>query len=603
MGRGRRLSLGHTRLAIIDLSPGGAQPMTSRCGRYTISFNGEIFNYRELRDELRGLGHEFRSESDTEVLLAAWARWGVPCLRRLVGMFAFAVADSVEGTLTLARDAFGIKPLFYACDAEGVGFASEMPAMLALVGGVRSLNIGRAFRYIEFREEDVGFETFVDGISHLPPAHVARIDLRAPKPRVNCEQWWRPSIREDCNLSFEQAADKFRHLFLDTVRLHLRADVPLGVALSGGIDSSAIACAMRLIEPDADIHAFTYADERSHENEEDKADIVASSIGAVMHKVRIEAADLDRDYDDLVWIQGEPFLGTTMYAQYCVMRAARQAGIVVVLEGQGADELLGGYVGYPGALLRSMVERLECTQAIAHARSARSWPACGGYRPWRSLGAAMAPQWLRRRIATAKASRRRQRCGLAGFEGVRAVDLCRRIPTTTAEGKGRRLMEELRTQLMWDGLPQLLRYGDRAAMRFSVENRVPFCTIPLAEFALSLPEHYLVSETGETKRILRAAMRGIVPDRILDERNKVNFRTPTGSWIMKGILGRFRQGRYEGRAHNGPGLDALVSQATENAAGSAESQLRAWRLLNLVAWQAVVLDRRGEPPRPPMAVK
>jgi asparagine synthase (glutamine-hydrolysing) len=328
------LSLGHTRLSIIDLSPGGHQPMQSANDRYRIVFNGEIYNYRELRQELKGLGHRFQTDSDTEVLLAAWAQWGESGLRRLTGMFAFAVFDRHKQTLTLVRDAFGIKPLFFRLERNALHFASEMPALLALLPAQPELNYQRAYDYLVWGQYDNSRETFYQGIEHLEPGHVLRVDLQqlaagqmVERPR----RWWWPSISERTDLSFEDAAAQLREMFLNSVRLHLRSDVPVGAALSGGVDSSAVVCAMRHLEPDMPIHTFSYVARGSAVDEEAWVDIVNTHVGAIAHKVVVEPDDLAGDLNDMIRAQGEPFGGTSIYAQYRVFKAAREAGIVVTM--------------------------------------------------------------------------------------------------------------------------------------------------------------------------------------------------------------------------------------------------------------------------------
>ncbi len=230
---------GHARLSIIDLSSGGLQPMHYAGGRYVIVFNGEIYNYKELREELEMSGCRFSTDSDTEVLIAAWSFWGRQCLPRLIGMFAFAVLDRQNATLTCVRDAFGIKPFFYAQEAGDFLFASEAPSLLALKHGKTQPNWQRAYDYLVFGVYDNQQETFFDGVLQLSPGHLLVVDLGARKIGMP-ERWWTPRIAERSDLSFDDAAEQVRELFLQSVRLHLRSDVPLGAALSGGVDSSAV---------------------------------------------------------------------------------------------------------------------------------------------------------------------------------------------------------------------------------------------------------------------------------------------------------------------------------------------------------------------------
>lgn len=580
---GVHVLLGHTRLAIIDVTPGGAQPMSSADGRFTMVFNGEIYNYVEIRRRLEHHGVRFRSVSDTEVLLEAWARWGQTCLRELVGMFAFAVLDRTQRTLTLMRDAFGVKPLYYVERGSETCFASEIPALLEAAGISRRLNDAVAVDYLIGHQLDMGPDTFVDGVKALLPAHMMTIDLASGTSKT--ERWWTPSIAQDRPRTHRQAVEELRTLFLDSIRMHMRSDVPVGIALSGGIDSSAIACCVRHCYPDADLRTFSYIADGGAISEEPWIDAVNAAIGAEAHKIRIGPEDLEHDLDALIRAQGEPFGGTMPYAQHRVFRAARDAGVKVVLEGQGGDEMLGGYAGYPGFVVRSHLERVDPAGAV---RFARSWTRANrdrGPMRYRDLVSELPFPGRSTRARRRRLERVKQRPWMR--PGVAAAS------RTIAYGRpfvgsafGRRLMEQLVRSMTRDSLPHLLRYGDRNAMAFSVENRVPFVTTQLAEFMLSLPESFLIDESGRTKSIFRDAMRGIVPDVILDRTDKIAFSTPMKTWMRRPIRQR---------------LQALVDMrertvvcpraACDFVAGELDDPVRtdidwtAWRVFNLLSWQ------------------
>ncbi len=526
------LALGHARLSIIDLSPGGHQPMHSADGRYTIVYNGEIYNYRELRRGLQSLGDVFRSDSDTEVLLAAWDRWGVSCLPRLRGMFAFVVFDRRRLTLTCVRDAFGIKPLFYCADRDGFRFASELPPLLALGAGRPALHLQRAYDYLVWGRYDDRAQTLYAGIRHLQPGHWLRFHL--DRGRIDeTARWWRPAIHERRDLSFAQAAEQLREMFLHNVKLHLRSDVPLGAALSGGLDSSAVVCAMRHLEPRMPIHTFSFIARGTPVDEEDWMDRVNRHVGAVAHKVVVAPHELAEDLDDMIRTQGEPFASTSIYAQYRVFRLAREKGIIVTLDGQGADELLAGYIGFPGARIRSLLEHRRPGAAIAFARRWRRWPG----RSWGQLllnaGALLTPDALATRALTLSGRTPIPSWLDAGPLRAAGVRVEMVLPPRRRDGHGRRLMESLRCALAGRGLSALLRHADRSAMRWSIESRVPFLTVDMAEFLLGLPEDYLISTEGETKHVFRAAMRGLVPRAILDRRDKIGFQTPEHAWLRR----------------------------------------------------------------------
>jgi asparagine synthase (glutamine-hydrolysing) len=366
------LALGHTRLSIIDLTSSGHQPMNSFDGRYAIVFNGEIYNYRELRAELKSAGHIFYTDSDTEVLLISWIHWGEDCLYHLIGMYAFAIYDRHSGLLNCVRDPFGIKPFFYTKD-HGFIFASEINALIELMPKKPTLNWQRSYDYLVHGDYDSSTETFFSGIYHLQPGHLIQIntftgEVESPK------RWWSPQIKEQLVLKFDDAVSQVREIFLKNIRLHLRSDVALGAALSGGIDSSAIVCAIRHIEPDLPINTFSYIAPGTELNEEYWVDLVNKHVNARPHKIYVSNQELVRDLDEMIRSQGEPFGSTSIYAQYRVYQEASESGVIVTLDGQGADEIFAGYDGYPGQRLRSMLENGQISKAINFLNNWSRWP-------------------------------------------------------------------------------------------------------------------------------------------------------------------------------------------------------------------------------------
>lgn len=525
------LGLAQARLSIIDLSAAGHQPMHSHDKRWSIIFNGEIYNYRELRAELQAVGHRFISESDTEVLLSAWAQWSRACLPRLVGMFAFAVYDRQQQSLTCVRDAFGIKPFFYSSGAEGFRFASEAPALLTLLPGKPQLNWQRAYDYLVHGDYDSGPDTFYSGVHHLLPGHLLTVDMASGQASAP-QRWWTPSIEERPGWKFPDAVEQVREQFIQNIRLHLRSDVPVGAALSGGIDSSAVVCAMRHMEPDLPIHTFSFIAAGSDVNEEHWVDRINAHVGAIPHKVTATGAELARDLDDMIRAQGEPFGSTSIYAQYRVFQLARGAGVTVTLDGQGADEMLAGYIGYPGQRLRSLIETGQRRQA---------WHFMNRWAQWPGRNRTLAAKYLVSELTGGRLHELlRQLNGMENLpRWINPAPLQERGIATSKpqahpefEAKGRRLMNELALSLTQRGLPSLLRHGDRNSMRFSVESRVPFLTHEFADLLLSMPESYLISPQGKTKNVFREAMRGIVPDEVLNRKDKIGFATPEAQWLL-----------------------------------------------------------------------
>lgn len=579
---GGTVHLGHARLSIIDLTEGGRQPMHGSGERYAIVFNGEIYNYKELREELKALGYRFTSDSDTEVLLAAWTAWGRACLPRLVGMFAFAVLDREASTLTCVRDVFGIKPFFYAQDGGDFLFASEPPALVALKSTNAQLNWQRAYDYLVHGDYDSGPESFFEGVLHLPPGCLLVVDL-ALRSVGTVEQWWVPSIEQRDDLSFDEAAERVRENFLQSIRLHMRSDVPLGAALSGGVDSSAVVCAMRHVAPDHPIHTFSYVAAGSEMNEEKWADLVNRHVGAVAHKVVVTPQELARDLDDMIRAQGEPFGSTSIYAQYRVYQLAKENGITVTLDGQGADEMLAGYNGYPGQRLRSLLETGHWIRAAQFLGAWSRWPDRNRVEGLKLTVAEMTDGVLYQ--ALRRLSGRRVTPAWMRDDALTQRSVSRRHPRQRPEldGRGRRVMAELAHSLTKRGVSSLLRHGDRNSMRFSIESRVPFLTLEQAELLLSLPEHYLISQDGETKSVFRAAMRGIVPDEILDRKDKIGFQTPEQLWLtsMAGTVREWLQ------ADIGlPFLDqAEILREFDNIIGGRKAfSWQVWRWINFIRW-------------------
>lgn len=579
------VALGHTRLAIIDLSPGGHQPKLSPCGRYKIVFNGEVYNYIELREELEAKGVEFTTQSDTEVLLNAWIMWGEDCLTRLEGMFAFAVYDNEEQSLTVVRDAFGIKPLYYILDNEKrFAFSSELPALMSLCDETAyELNLQASFDFLVNGFYQHNEETFVKGVHQLLPAHMFKLDLKSMK-MTQPKKWWAPSINEK-KLTFDEAVSKVRTNFLNSVAKHMRSDVPIGVALSGGIDSSAVVCSIRHLYPDIDINTFSYIAGTKKINEESWVDIVNEHTQSKAHKVYESDCNIFKELSDLISKQGEPFSTTSIYAQYKVFELARNNGVKVTLDGQGADELTGGYWGFPGCVLHSKLINFDLKNAYKFLISSSK---LSGRSIWSTMY-----QILQSMCSVKTVSSLKSLYGKSYRPSWLNVSLFDKSNVYFGETEGvlannpsskRILMAKLLNSVTGKGLPGLLRHADRNSMAFSIESRVPFLTINQAEFFYSLPEEYLVSNEGVTKYIFREAMSGIVPDAILDRQDKVGFATSERDLLFK-ARAEIESALSELEippVFNKPELDKLMKEFFDNP-GSVESG-QIWRIFNFIVW-------------------
>lgn len=577
------LILGQTRLSIIDLSSSGHQPLFSHDKRYVIVFNGEIYNYRELRDELCKNGVSFRTETDTEVLLNAWIIWGEGCLNRLTGMFAFAICDIKKKKLFIARDAFGIKPLYLTAPHLGIfSFGSELPALLKLIPDSPRLNTQTAINYLLFGRYDNSNQTFFDGIESLSPGHFLDIDL-VKFNNLKPVRWWWPSIQENTRISYKSAVELLREKFLYNIKLHLRSDVPLGAALSGGIDSSAVVCAMRVVEKDQPIHTFSYVAKGSDLDEEKWVNFINEHIGAIPHKIYVHPKEMLNDLNDMIKSQGEPFGSTSIYAQYRVFKHAKESGITVTLDGQGADELLAGYSGYPHARMKSLIELGEYSELVRFAVKWSKWPGRNISQSMRLLFGQIIPEKIRKTIFLSWKSQIPnwidQEYLIAENLKINALLDDRQY----IDSYGRQLVNTLRNSLSGIGLQNLLRHGDRNSMRWSIESRVPFLTTDMAEFLLSLPENFLISKNGETKRIFREAMRGIVPDRILDRKDKIGFATPEKEWFssfQKESLNQWLEPMYSIPFLKSNNLNKVIEEQMINKSGRWDL----WRIVNFCRW-------------------
>ncbi|HEY9839991.1 MAG: asparagine synthase (glutamine-hydrolyzing) [Candidatus Sericytochromatia bacterium] len=509
------IALGHLRLAILDLSAAGHQPMANARGDLQIVFNGEIYNYLELRSELKDLGFEFVTGTDTEVLLAAYEAWGTECLSRLNGMWAFAIWDARRQALFCSRDRFGIKPFYYWHGPGQFCFGSELKALLAVPDLPRRISDQAVYLYLQHRLTNVGDGSFVTDIRQLPAAHY--LWLEAGEARL-VPYWTLRETAAPAGLAGQTA--RVRELFLDSVRLQLRSDVPVGTCLSGGIDSSAIVCAIQaLLEceatPDFPLQTFSACFHDPALDERPYIRAVLARTQAQGHEVFPDEEDITASLDALIHHQDEPFTGLSMYAQWCVMRQARTAGIKVLLDGQGADEILAGY-HYQGYLWAELWRR-------------RQWPALG-----REMLAAL-PHG-------AYASLYRMRKVLAsGRPDADAFDphwnpefMARFSPAELIQVRARfgSLFKQQLVYALEVTLGQLLRSEDRNSMAFSIEARVPFLDHRLVELLFALPDQSLIHRHW-SKWIFRRAMQGILPPAIQWRRSKIGFEVPQETWLKR----------------------------------------------------------------------
>jgi asparagine synthase (glutamine-hydrolysing) len=568
------VALGFRRLAIIDLSDAGRQPFASDDGTLRLLHNGEVYNYRELRRELEARGQAFRSATDTEVILRAYEEWGERCVERFNGMWALALWDGRRRRLFCSRDRFGVKPLYYSWDGERFAFASELKAFRAT--GKLEPYLPAVRDYLEQGYVDHTDETFFAGIRKLPPAHSLVVDEGGLRVR----RYWSLEPRD----APADAADEVRALFLDAVRLRLRSDVPVGTCLSGGIDSSAIVCAVdHLLRTEAENarpvgdrqRTFTAYFEARGYDERPYAEAVVAQTRSQPHWVTFDSRELVDVLPAIVRAQDEPFGSTSIVAQWFVMRAAKDAGLKVMLDGQGADETLAGYHGYFGPFFADLLRRGELRRLGSELRAYRSLHGAGVG----TTAVALARPFLPERVRWAARGR------LKGGTALVHPDL----PPTCAEhvnGSGggflRRQMELI---LMRRGLPELLHYEDRNSMAHSLEARVPFLDYRLVELLFSLGSGHLI-ERGRTKAVLRHALGDLLPPVVRDRVDKLGFVTPEASWLRNG-LGELAADTFASREFADRGFvnAAAARRSLElHRKGERTAGFELWRALCVELW-------------------
>ncbi|MFA6226676.1 MAG: asparagine synthase (glutamine-hydrolyzing) [Methanoregula sp.] len=501
------VALAHRRLAIIDLSDEGLQPMTSEDGTLWLVFNGEIYNFVELREELIQNGHQFHSKSDTEVILHAYEEWGHECLNRFNGMWAFALWDSRRQELFCARDRFGIKPFYYAHAGNSFLFASEIKALLAHPAIGTKPDDATLGTYLAWGVLDHSERTMFDGILQLRPAHAMVVTKDGAQPPF---RYWDVKVNAEIRSTVPDAevAAKLRSLLLDATSIHLRSDVAVGTCLSGGIDSSALTAIINgLIREEAPAgvgvrqktFSVVFSDKRFDEGR--YIDEVVTATGVDAHRTEPSPEKLWVDIDRLVYTQDEPFGSLSIYAQYCVMRLAREE-VKVVLDGQGADELLAGYLAYQGSFIGGLLRSFHVLTGL------------------QEIGGSLRHHRRFFRSAAEQLFVRKSRRGLLK---------CTAPPVYRYGG---RLDEVLYRELTSTNLPALLHYEDRNAMAFSIESRVPYLDVRFVEYAASLPLDQKI-RNGITKIALRNAIKGIIPESIRNRMDKMGFVIPEEVWMKE----------------------------------------------------------------------
>jgi asparagine synthase (glutamine-hydrolysing) len=526
---GAGIALGHQRLAIVDLSSAGHQPMSSPDQRYWITYNGEIYNAPELRTKLEQLGRVFHSTTDTEVILAAYEKWGAECLPRFNGMFAFVIWDTEKQTAFLARDRFGVKPLYWWRAPSGVlAFASEIKEFTKLPGWSAKLNGQRAYDFLCWAITDHTDETLFRGVHNFPAGASAVIELTCETAAdFKIKKWYEIVPRE---LSDHDGESEFTRLLADSVRLRLRADVTVGSCLSGGLDSTSLVSIMR-----SELRASGVQDKQKTfsavfpgESIDESASIAETEteLGVQNFKTTPAGSDFFHAFDQLIWHQDEPFGSTSIFAQWQVFKLAASNGVKVMLDGQGADEQLAGYHTFFGPHLYGVLMAqgpLAYWKELSALHAAHETPRLILFLKTFNHSLPRIVRSLGRRLADRKDSD-------ISWLNLKALNAERRDPWLNLGRKIRSNRDFSQALLTSMNLQMLLRYEDRNSMAHSIEARVPFLDYRLVEVSLGLPDSLKISN-GQTKWILRKMMVGKIPESIRVLRRKIGFEAPEQTWF------------------------------------------------------------------------
>lgn len=585
------VGFGHARLSVIDLATGD-QPMSCGDGRYTIIYNGEVYNYIELRQELGA--ESFRTASDTEVILRAYMRWGADCVTHLRGMFAFAIWDAKERLLFIARDRFGIKPLYWTLTRNGLYFASEMKALLPFLDRPQ-VNPAALSDYFSF-QFCLGEKTLLEGVWQLPAAHHATMRVGEPP---QAQRYWEVQYAIDHSHSERWFESRLQELLEDSIRMHMRADVEVGSYVSGGIDSSLVAALARQTRPGERFQGFNG---RFTDGPDFDESMYARALGdeqdMQMHVADIDEMDFVENIRKVIWHLDQPTAGPGSFPQYMVSKKVRQH-VKVVLGGQGGDEIFGGYARYlvayfeqciKGAIegtlrngnyvvtYESIIPNLETlrqykpmikefwAEGVFEDRDSRYWRLVNRAN---TFGDALAPGAINREATFAE------------FQKI-----------FWGENVGKESYFDAMTHFDFKTLlPALLQVEDRMAMAHGVESRVPFLDHPLVEFAASIPAD-VKFRNGELKRLLKHVYAPKLPEAIRNRKDKMGFPVPLTNWLrQKGPAAEFVRDVFSSRAAKERGYLSRPVDLDKVLSGQSVYSRNLWALLGLELWHQAFVDK------------
>lgn len=572
------VALGHRRLEVIDLTPQGHQPMFNRAGTIGIIFNGEVYNYVELRQELESMGHSFISQSDTEVVLRSYEVWGVECFRRFNGMWALAIVDKNNKKLVLSRDRFGKKPLYYYQTEDAFIFASEIKALLVHPFVKKKPNYEKIFRYIayNYRYTDIDDFSFFEHIYQIPKNSYFEID---EKLNVRKEKYWHlDPLNMNEDISDKEAVERFRDIFIDGVKIRLRSDVPVGCMLSGGMDSTSITCvAYKILKKNIITFSGITGEKKGIYDESQYIDSVVRETKATHHYIRPTPSDIFETVNEMLSFHDEPVCTVTWYSLFLIAKQVAQKDVTVVLNGHAGDELLAGYWDHYHYNFYDLFERGDIENLF---HEIEMWKKNHGRNP-EEIGKTI------RFISAIKKNRKNEILKFVDYSHLFDTDVVKKFKkdielSSPFEGE---LLRRLHIELMQDGVPTVLRPEDRNTMSQSIESRSPFLDYRLVEYCYSLPNRFKIRH-GLGKWILREAMKGVLPEDVRTRKDKAGFIAPADEWFRTvnkmQIMEMINSDAFKSRGMFD--LKALQRMFDEHCRREKNHQMVLWQLMNLELW-------------------
>lgn len=543
------VGLGHRRLSIVDLSESGNQPMSSYDEKYVLAFNGEIYNYIELREELRKKNAIFYTETDTEVILEAYRYWGINCTKRFNGMWSFALYDKEKKQVILSRDRFGVKPLYVYESEDEFIFASEIKCITAIRPEQKKVDIVQVARYLSYYQEDIDEHTFYQNIHNFPRSCSMQYDLNTN--RSNCQRYWEINVRKlKRKWKCDDPYRKFRELLEDSIRIRLRADVGIGACLSGGLDSSTIV-GITSKKFQRKIHTFSSVYEEKSCNEKEYIDCMNQYAGTIAHHIYPDhSEEIIQDMKQMLWYHDGPYETASPYSGYCVYKGVGKYA-KVMLDGQGADELLGGYEFFYNAKLKellrqnTLISRIKAVMLIFGFQNMQMeqeivLPDKLILKALGTAGYQIYKKYIKKKdpfsLWNTKIKYRKE------FSGIDLEVVPWKNRTITNE-----LDQVLNQHLQYFTLPNILHDVDRSSMARSLEVRLPFLDYRLVEFSYTISDEDKIRGTW-TKYIMRKSCKQYLPEKICNRKNKLGLPAPFDKWIrderfkdvIKGYLDAFK---------------------------------------------------------------